>query len=151
MAHDGTDLRYVNKNQLEGHLEHIGELFNTGEALIKTLTKENEHVEAELKKNREENRQMRWKICSHERTRLDELWMRTSLQEDNQFLREQNSELRKKLGMQPKKMDAGCGHTETAVELRDTKITLHCVKNNEKELVTDHVKILELLQNACWT
>jgi hypothetical protein len=138
MAHDESDHRYVNNESLENNLARLGELLESGETIIKTLMKEKEYAEAELKKTREENYAMRGKICSHERTSLNELGMRISLQEDHKFLREENAKLRKKLGMEPKKMGAGCGHTETSEE-------------KEKEILAAHEKFLELLKNACTT
>ena len=112
MAIPGTDYHNVNKEQLEAHLAHIAELFKTGEELIATLTKEKERADTELAKIRQQNHEMRWKICSHERTRLNDLGIRASLQEENQLLRQENAKLQKQLKVKLVHTDIASSDTE---------------------------------------
>ena len=83
----------VNKEELEAHLAHIQELFKTGEELLETLMKEKEHADAELTKIRQQNHEMRSKICSYAQIQLNELAIKTSLQKENEILRQEKQEL----------------------------------------------------------
>jgi hypothetical protein len=93
MANLVIEYHNVNKEQLEVYLADIQELFKTGEELLATLMKEKEYADAELIKIRKQNHEMRSKISCHAQTQLNELAIKTSIQKENEILRQEKQEL----------------------------------------------------------